>query len=153
MFKIVFGFLSILAINLLVAANDQRTKGYRVVQSGAITHCQVDTGQQCFKVESSLDKFSILTDEPLDIACEPSGLCVLPFDFQQRGKTSFFIGQCLNLQGEISGSAINVTLGLRSISAHSSAYASFILKGNVKAKWENDNVYTTSVSDDGDRRK
>ena len=147
MFKLLTSILFILIINLLVVANDgQRTKGYRLVQSGAIAHCQVDTGQQCFSVESSLDRFSVLTDEPLDIACDPSGLCVLPFDFNQKNKTSFFIGQCLNPQGEISGSAINVTLGYRSISAHSSAYASFVLKGNVKAKWENDQVYTTSVS-------
>lgn len=147
MFKFFPSTLFMLTISLLVVAYDgQRTKGYRSVQSGAITHCQVNSGQQCFSIESSLDRFSILTDEPLDIACDPSGLCVLPFDFNQKGKTSFFIGQCLNPQGEISGSAINVTLGYRSISAHSSAYASFVLKGNVKAKWENDQVYTTSVS-------
>lgn len=146
MLKFTSSLLAMLAITSLVAADSGRTKGYRQVQTGAISHCGVNTGQQCFKVETGLDRFALLTDEPLDIACDPSGLCVLPFDFDQRGKTSFFIGQCLNTNGEITGSAVNVTLGLRSISAHSSAYASFVLKGNVKAKWEYDEIYTTSVS-------
>lgn len=146
MFRFAIVFLFTFALILLVAANNQHTKGYKKVPSGAISHCGVNTGQQCFKVESKLNHFSILTEKNLDIACDPSGLCVLPFNFDQRDNKAFFIGNCLNSHGEISGSAVNVTLGFRSISAHSSSYASFILKGNLKAKWESNKVYTTSVS-------
>ncbi|PWN37967.1 uncharacterized protein FA14DRAFT_188013 [Meira miltonrushii] len=144
MFKFTSGLVAILAITSMVVADSGRTKGYRQVPTGAISHCGINTGQQCFTVETGLDNFAVLTDEPLDIACDPSGLCILPFDFDKRGKTSFFIGQCLNNNGEVTGSAINVTLGLRSVSAHSSAYASFVLRGNMKAKWAYDDVYTTS---------
>lgn len=145
--------------------NGHRGEGYTIVDVGSITHCGVDTKQQCFQV-NPLENTSITAPpknvpvessgtipgsgsnfEPVNISCSPDGLCVTPFDFDQKGKYAEFVVNCLNYAGQEQGSYVHVILGQGSVSSQSSAYSYFVAAGlDVKAKWESDTDYSSNVS-------
>lgn len=144
--------------------NGHRGEGYKIVDTGSITHCGTNPGQQCFQVtpltdvsitsppaDPGVERSSTFTkkpqSDPLDISCQPDGLCVLPFDFSQTGNYADFLVNCLNAQGEDQGNFVHVILGQGSVASTASAYSYFVAQGiDVKAKWENDDDFTSNVS-------
>ncbi|PWN37969.1 uncharacterized protein FA14DRAFT_177247 [Meira miltonrushii] len=140
-----------------------RGEGYQIVDTGAIAHCGTNTGQQCIQIQP-LDNVSITVPQnrpvessgtlqgdnspkSVDIKCQPDGLCVTAFNFDQPGNYSDFLVNCLNVQGEDQGVNVHVFLGRGNLaSSAADAYSYFVVSGSgVKAKWENDADYTMNV--------